>query len=64
MPGTNKRKIKGKINRYTPERCKNMECFRRSFEREEPSMLLLENDLSGNCFNKCVFKGKFKTVRS
>lgn len=22
MPGTNKRKIKGKINRYTPERCK------------------------------------------
>lgn len=42
----------------------NMECFRRSFEREEPSMLLPENDLSGNCFNKCVFKGKFKTVRS
>lgn len=22
MPGTNKRKIKGEINRYTPERCK------------------------------------------
>ena len=42
----------------------NMECFRRSFEREEPSMLLPENDLSGNCFNNCVFKGKFKTVRS